>query len=159
MGGNSVLKCLNKPSREGECAPSDHQVALSLFGAFQWRGLALSPRRRLVASPVRLPAAACGSQGDVAATVTAPLPGRADQELPGEGSWSWHRPALFAGLPCGPYLRSLFYSMPLPPPPTSLFLRGPTPARCLSPTPRDPPSLKVGSRPTCFSPLERLAAF
>lgn len=87
-GGNSVLKCLGKPSREGECAPSDQQVALSLFGAFKWRSLALPPRRRPVASPVRLPATVCGSQGDVAAAVAAPLPGRADQELPGEGSWS-----------------------------------------------------------------------
>lgn len=89
MGGNSVLKCFGKPSREGECAPSDQQVAISLFGAVQWRGLALPARRRPVALPVRLPAAVCGNQGDVAAAITAPLPGRADQELPGEGSWSW----------------------------------------------------------------------
>lgn len=114
------------------------------------------------------PAAACGGRGDVAAAVTASLSGRADRELPGEGSWPPHRPAFLAGLPGTlpptpfqtppppfphlPSSRSSFRALPSPiPGPQSLF----RPPRC-GPAfgPRNT-SLSSASRPFFFASSRR----
>lgn len=130
---------------------------VSLFGAFQWRGLALSPRRRPVASPVRLPAAVCGSVMSLLRSLRLCLVART-------------RNCPVRGLGPGADLPSLQVSRAAPtsdPFSTPCHLsphfivpsRSNPPARCLVPTPPDPLFPEIGSRPACFSPLERLAAF